>query len=61
MSLMNEHALARIEAGLRAQREKLIGAPLQPSPALSLADSSLREPIDIPNFLKRDAERKSPA
>jgi hypothetical protein len=61
MNLMNEDALARLEAALREQREKLSGAPLQASPALSPADNSLNEPIDIPNFLKRDTKRKSPA
>jgi hypothetical protein len=55
MNLMNEEALARLEAGLRAQREKLSGAPLQASP-----DSSRCEPIEIPAFLKRDVKEKSP-
>jgi hypothetical protein len=64
--LMNEDALARLEAGLRAQREKLGRAPLHPSPGLSPTDNdrpvpmadpvpfqalSQRGPIDIPNFL----------
>ena len=50
---MKEVALARLEAGLRAQREKLSSAPLQPSPSLSPADNDRRQcgPIDIPNFL----------
>jgi hypothetical protein len=60
MYLMNEDALARLEAALREQREKLSGAPLQASPALNPADNSLSE-IDIPNFLKRDPKRKPPA
>ena len=67
---MNEDALARLEAALRAQREKLRSAPLQLSPGLSPADNdrpvpmadplyfqarSERGPIDIPNFLVQKA------
>ena len=62
--LMNEEALARLEAGLRAQREKLTSGQLQPSPGISPADndemagfpSPERGPIDIPYFLKRDVK-----
>jgi hypothetical protein len=70
-NLMNEEALARLEAGLRAQREKLRNTPLQSSPGVSPADnggtSSARfcqeapecGPIDLPDFLKRDVEKAS--
>lgn len=68
---MNEEALARLEAGLRAQRERLRSAPLQPSAGLSLAGNAGTSdtqffqgapecgPIDLPDFLKRDAEKAS--
>jgi len=63
---MNEEALARLEAGLRAQREKLSSAPLQPSPGISPADNSempssppKRDPIDIPSFLSRHVDAAS--
>ena len=70
-NLMNEAALAQLEAGLRAQREKLRSTPLQPSPGFSPADnggtSSMQfcqeapacGPIDLPDFLKRDVEKAS--
>jgi hypothetical protein len=61
--MMNEEALTRLEAGLRAQREKLARGRLQVSPGLCPADNDgmppfpsppERDPIDIPYFLKRD-------
>jgi hypothetical protein len=55
---MNEDALARLEAGLRAQRERLSSAPLQASPGLSPAPPECG-PIDLPDFLKRDVEKAS--
>jgi hypothetical protein len=66
--LMNEVALARLEAGLRAQREKLRSAQMQPSPALSPGDNDGTpmgpfssppkcSPIDLPDFLKGDGKR----
>jgi hypothetical protein len=58
MNLMNEDALARLEAGLRAQREKLSSAP-RPSPALSPADDPMCYPIELPDFL--NAQKKSAA
>jgi hypothetical protein len=68
--LMNEDALGRLEAGLRAQREKLRSASLHPSQSLSPADNdrpvpmaepqyfqalSQHGPIDVPNFLGKKA------
>jgi hypothetical protein len=66
--LMNEVALSRLEAGLRAQREKLRSAPMQPSPGLSPEDNDGTpmgpfspppkcSPIDLPDFLKGDGKR----
>jgi hypothetical protein len=50
---MNEDALARLEAGLRAQREKLCSAPLHPSPGLSPADDDCPVPMaDSDLFLR---------
>ena len=71
--LMNEDALARLEAGLRAQREWLIRERLQPSPELGPADNEdapqmpdtlclqppPQGPIDIPHFLMRDMKKAS--
>jgi hypothetical protein len=65
--LLNEDALARLEAGLRAQREALSIGRRQPSPGISPADndglpdspSLQRDPIDLPYFLKRDTKEAS--
>ena len=48
MDLMNENALARLEAALRAQREKLSSTPHQVAPSLSPADNPLGGPLDVP-------------
>jgi hypothetical protein len=60
--LMNEAALARLEAALRAQRENLRSARIQPSlspeenhrtPTGSLSPLPECGPIDLPQFLHR--------
>jgi hypothetical protein len=56
MYLMNEEALARLEAGLRAQREQLGKTPRRASPELIPADGLVDDPIDLPKFLDRKAE-----
>jgi hypothetical protein len=56
MNLMNEDAIARLEAGLRAQRQQLSNAPRQASPSLSPTDTPPCDPIDIPHFLKWDVK-----
>jgi hypothetical protein len=65
--LMNEDALVRLEAGLRAQRERLSKEPPQPSAGLEPAGvpDTLQPvracgPIEIPNFLKQFVEESSP-
>jgi hypothetical protein len=61
LNLMNEDALARLEAGLRAQREKLGkgNAPLRVSSSLTPADGSFDVPVDLPDFLGGKAGNKT--